>query len=133
MDCVWTSPLTDANGVFIKSACMMSDILSYNDADASCIAHNMRLFVVNNQVTDDALFRATVTLPFGGLFPMSWMNGLKDLSGNWWSYTPAQVPMWTGFDGNSVGGDCLAANDRTTNLVYQASDCTTQANFICQY
>jgi hypothetical protein len=133
------------NGIYLKSLCIMTGLLNYNNSEGICRSNGMELFVLDSSPIQNQ-FRASVTRllsahPRGFV----WINGrMDDSCGNWYVFDPYRRHMWGGVHwvqtDNIHGresGECLrfTAEHSINEPVWQSmgSDCSALTWYICEY
>lgn len=114
-DCFRSFNISDPEtGAYIKSACTVSTITDYENAQESCRDKNMQLFVINDSIVQQEFFEGiTNTLsahPNGHL----WINGRREGEGDWFTFNPNRASLYIGVDwvrtetiDGRTSGDCL--------------------------
>lgn len=76
--CNETEDLFDAQGNYLKSLCVVSRGYAYSTSKRVCKEAGMKLFVINNQTTQDALAQSTFKRFASRDYVRLWINGRSD-------------------------------------------------------
>ena len=108
---------------------LMSDALSWGDADAACLAANMQLASVHSAAQNALL----VTAAAGNSV---WMGGTDAASEGTWLWSPSNTPLsytnwYAGEPNNALGGEhCLVAY--YWGGTWNDDGCTKKKKYVCQ-
>eukprot|EP00964_Phaeocystis_antarctica_P054727 scaffold32205_cov65-Phaeocystis_antarctica.AAC.1 len=107
----------------------MSDALSWDDADAACLAAGQQLATVQSAAQNAAL----VTAAAGNKV---WIGATDAVSEGTWVWSPSNTPLsytnWKAGEPNNNGGQhCLTGNYNDAGE-WDDGRCTYQYKYVCQ-
>lgn len=139
--CTYQTELTDDDGNYLKTSCIVNTLDTYFEADRSCTENGMTLFVINNSTVQSALFATTTEVLVNQPNGFLWINGKRESeSRDWFSYGPRRLPLYEGvewvetesIDGRT-SGDCLRFSQQLGPYRARGDDCTIRSWIICEY
>eukprot|EP00964_Phaeocystis_antarctica_P073571 scaffold45150_cov70-Phaeocystis_antarctica.AAC.1 len=109
---------------------LISDALSWGDADAACLAANMQLASVQSAAQNALL----LTIAAGN---QVWIGGTDAASEGAWVWSPSNTPLsytnWaTGEPNNSGGEDCVAVVGIYYGGKWNDDRCSKKKKYVCQ-
>lgn len=136
--CDEAKALTDANGAYLKTFCLINAGYTYASAEQLCLANNMRLFTIENAAEQTALLTYSETKFGYAAGPNLFVNGQKDENGVWTSSNPT-APLFSGMKwyGGAPGntGNCLTVGAKGTYQPFYvlAANCAVNHSVYCEY
>jgi hypothetical protein len=77
-----------------KYYCMITKALAYEPAEKLCRSIGMELFVVESAEVMNSLAQTASSFFPSNQMTRYWINGKKDESGNWFTYSPKKNPLF---------------------------------------
>jgi len=125
-----------ANGMYLKSLCMVVADLTYDQARSTCTAAGMSLFVINNNVVQNAIQEIAGVRFLDRNYARLWVNGVKNSEGNW--ETSEKESIFEGIEwlgGDKETGECLSIlrRDKQDKMSFQGYTCSGGAWGYCEF
>lgn len=130
----------DQTGLYMKSSCILRNGANYEQSEEFCKSHNMNLFVIDNSFVQSAFFTTTTNSLSDFDVGFVWINGRRETTGDWYSFTPSPRPLYNGInwvetpiDGRS-SGDCLRySTEHGGKYLAMGELCSSGSYFICEF
>lgn len=110
--CNMTKNILDGNGKILKTACLVTQLRNFDEAQRFCQANNMpSLFAIknSNERSEILNFASSIFTRFTGTSFLS-LNGFNLVTGNNWFYrNPLMTPMFSGIVPRMCSGKVLRA------------------------
>lgn len=124
----------------MKTSCILRRGENYEGSEQFCRERNMNLFVIDNSFVQSALLTSTSSSLSDFDVGFVWINGRRDISGNWNTFTPNQRSLYYGInwvetpiDGRT-SGDCLRySTEHTGSYLAMGEPCSSGSYFICEF
>lgn len=96
---------------YLKTLCIVSKDLNYDEAKVVCNSAGMELFVVNNLKVQNAIVAKAGSKHSDVEYTRWWINGQKTANGNWFTHSPEKMAIYddlSWYGGSSSNGECLS-------------------------
>jgi hypothetical protein len=130
--CNMTKSILDGSGAILKTACLVTQLKNFNDAQAFCQSNNMRsLFAITKSFEDTGIlsFASSIFAKFTGQSYLS-INGLNLVTGNTWlNRNPLYSPLFKGVQPNM----CASMFGASSTFAMRGISCFRKCSLICEF
>jgi hypothetical protein len=122
---------------FLKSICRVDRSYNYEQGNAHCIFIGMQVFAINNKTVHDEFLKVASAFYKGNLHARLWVNGRKNSSGTWITYTPNPGSLYENAswhrDSNSTGCLSVVKLSQSESMTLDGYNCSGVAYTYCEY
>lgn len=118
------------DNVYVKTACIMNDIMSISNASSDCQSRSMSLYKINSKEAYDTLLLLLATFK-SNEYSLVISNGIYN--DQWMVYTNQAEPVYLENAIVSASGSCLYMINNGGTYSPTTSNCATSGSFVCEY